>query len=259
MLLLRLCLVLAILAGIGVIVVSQAVLKPQIQGIIANRTTYSNNWTRAETEKKRLNKDLVETQTKLKRTEADLDTTKAALANTTEQLVAEKKRTQELTTVGEKLKADLKVASDKLAAWEALGLTVDQIAGVIKELKTVKSANEAILEENKLLATKAKDLQKRLDEILVGREIDPPVPPSARGRVLVVDPKWDFLVLDFGSKVGLPDRGVLLISRNGALVAKVRVMNVQTDRSIANIMPGWKLKDVMEGDQVFPYAPANTL
>ncbi len=85
------------------------------------------------------------------------------------------------------------------------------------------------------------------------------IPNSARGRVLVVDPKWDFLVLDVGSKLGLKDRGVLLVSRNGTLIAKVRVMNVQPDRSIANIMPGWKLKDVMEGDQVFPYAPANTL
>ena len=42
MLLLRLCLVLAILAGIGVIVVSQAVLKPQIQGIIDTRDTNDN-------------------------------------------------------------------------------------------------------------------------------------------------------------------------------------------------------------------------
>ena len=77
--------------------------------------------------------------------------------------------------------------------------------------------------------------------------------------MLVVDPKWDFLILDFGSNLRLPDRGVLLVSRNGTLVAKVRVMNVQTNRSIANIMPGWKIKDVMEGDLVFPFSPSNTL
>ncbi|MEY2407983.1 MAG: hypothetical protein QOF48_653 [Verrucomicrobiota bacterium] len=75
----------------------------------------------------------------------------------------------------------------------------------------------------------------------------------------MVDPKWDFMVLDVGSKLGLKERGVLLVSRNGTLVAKVRVTNVQPDRCIANIMPGWKLKDVMEGDLVFPYAPASTL
>jgi hypothetical protein len=34
------------------------------------------------------------------------------------------------------------------------------------------------------------------------------------------------------------------------LVAKVQIRSVQSDRSIANVMPGWKLSEVMEGDQV---------
>jgi hypothetical protein len=258
MLLLRLCLVLAILAGIGVIVVNQAVLKPQFEEIRNTRDTNKKNWDKAESDKKKLNKDLGETQTKLKKTEADLDTTKTALANVTEQLRIETEKSRGLAMAIEKLKSELKGMSDKLAAWEALGLTVDQIAGVIKQLKDAKLTNEALTDENKLLATRSRDLQAQIDEIR-GSGQDPVLPPSARGRVLVVDPKWDFLVLDFGSKSGLKDKGVLLVSRNGALIAKIRVMNVQTDRSIANIMPGWKLKDVMEGDQVFPYAPANTL
>jgi len=259
MLLLRLCLVLAILAGIGVIVVNQVVLKPQIEGIRDTRDKNKQGWDKAEGEKKKLNKELGETQTKLKRTEADLDTTKSALANTTKQLEDETKRSNERAMAIEKLKTELKGMSDKLAAWEAPGYSVDQILGLIKQLKDFKLANEGLIEENKLLATKAKDLQKRLAELLSEKEIDPPIPASARGKVLVVDPKWDFLVLDVGSKLGLVDKGVLLVSRNGTLVAKIRVMNVQPDRSIANIMPGWKLKDVMEGDLVFPYTPTNTL
>ena len=257
MLLLRLCLVLAILAGIGVIVVSQMVLKPQIVGIIENRTTYSNNWMRAEGEKKKLNKELTETQTKLKSTQNDLDTTKSALDDTTKQLAATTKLANERAAAIQKLNGDLKAVADKLAAWEALGLSVDQITGLIKELKDIKLANEGLLEENKVIAKRAKELDTRLKELLSDKELDPPVPAKARGRVLVVVPKWDFLVLDVGSKLELPEKGVLLVSRDGTLVAKIRVMNVQADRSIANIMPGWKLKDVMEGDQVFPYAPAN--
>jgi F0F1-type ATP synthase membrane subunit b/b' len=259
MLLLRLCLVLAILAGIGVIVVSQAVLKPQIQGIIETRDTNKKNWDKAESDKRKLSKDLGETQTKLKKTEAELDTTKTALANTTEQLQKETERAKGLAMTIEKLKSDLKGMNDKLAAWESLGPSVDQINGIIKQVKDFKVANEGLMEENKLLAKSVKDLKTQLAIFTSDKEADPPVPPSARGRVLVVDPKWDFLVLDVGSKLGLPDKGVLLVSRNGALVAKIRVMNVQPDRSIANILPGWKLKDVMEGDLVFPYAPANTL
>ena len=71
-----------------------------------------------------------------------------------------------------------------------------------------------------------------------------------KGKVLVVDPKWNFVVLDVGEKQGAVQNGVLMISRNSKLVAKVRIMNVLADRSIANIMPGWKLAEVMEGDYV---------
>jgi hypothetical protein len=59
--------------------------------------------------------------------------------------------------------------------------------------------------------------------------------------------------MDVGTRNEVPQKGVLLVSRNGELVAKVRVMDVQDQRSIANIMPGWKIKDIMEGDVVLAY------
>ena len=135
---------------------------------------------------------------------------------------------------------------------------VDQIAGLAKQVKELKATSEAVAEENKLFKNEIDKKDKEI-ALLRGNVADPVLPATAQGKVLVVDPKWDFLVLDVGGKRGLVERGVLLISRNGALVAKVRVTNVQPDRCIANIMPGWKLKDVMEGDQVFPYAPKSTL
>jgi DNA gyrase/topoisomerase IV subunit A len=258
MLLLRLCLGLAILAGIGVIVMSQVVLKPQFEEIRNTRDTNKKNWDKAESDKKRLNKDLAETQTKLKSTEATLDTTKSALASTTDELNREREKSKGLSMTIEKLKTDLKVREDELAAWKALGYTVDQIAGLIKELNTMKGNNEALIAENKVFKTRIDRLQAEIDD-LRGSGADIVMPASAKGKVLVVDPKWDFVVLDVGSSLGVKDKGILLVSRNGSLVAKVRVMNVQPNRCIANILPGWKLKDVMEGDQVFPYTPANTL
>ena len=257
MLLLRLCLVLAILAGIGVIVVSQVVLKPQIEGIISTRDTHEKNWKTAVTVTNKLNKELKDTQVKLKSTESQLADTKSALDSTAKALQDEKEKNRTLAAAIEKLKADLKAASDELAAWKALGYTVDQIAGVIKERSEFKSLNETLQEENKLFAKQVTQLKAVIDD-LRGENVDPPMPPSARGKVLVVDPRWDFLVLDVGSSLGVRDRGVLLVERNGALIAKVRVMSVQTNRSIANILPGWKLKDVMEGDLVFPYTPTST-
>ena len=74
---------------------------------------------------------------------------------------------------------------------------------------------------------------------------------------MVVDPKWDFVVLNIGSDQNLKEKGQLLVSRNGKLVAKVIVSSIQKDRSIANVMPGWKLGQVIEGDEVTPAYPSS--
>ena len=78
-----------------------------------------------------------------------------------------------------------------------------------------------------------------------------------KGKVLVADPKWNFVVLNVGEDQGVLEFGELLVNRNGRLVAKIVVRSVQKDRSIANVMPGWELGQVMEGDLVIPAHPAS--
>lgn len=251
--LLRICLVLAILAGLGVIGVSQFVLRPQIVEIIETRDHNKREWDKTSTDLTKTKRTLKDTSEKLAKTETTLEETKVQLVATTGKFEAEQKRATGLQQNIDKLRADLKVAMDDLAAWTNLGLRVEQVMGVISERNNLQIANDGLKEEGKLLSEKVKKQAKRIDELTSITSEDPPVPPEVRGKVLVVDPKWDFLVLDVGTKIGVPPKGVLLVSRNGELVAKVRVMDVQDQRSIANIMPGWKLKDVMEGDVVLPY------
>ena len=76
------------------------------------------------------------------------------------------------------------------------------------------------------------------------------LPAGLKGNVLVADPKYEFVVLDIGEKQGVLEDGKLLVNRRGKLIAKVRVKSVQSDRCIANVLPGWKQEDIMEGDQV---------
>jgi cell shape-determining protein MreC len=72
-----------------------------------------------------------------------------------------------------------------------------------------------------------------------------------------VDPKWEFVVLNVGEDQGVISDGELLVSRQGKLVAKVIVRSVEKDRSIANLVPGWKLGEMIEGDDVSPAHPAS--
>jgi cell shape-determining protein MreC len=141
-----------------------------------------------------------------------------------------------------------------LAAYTGTGLKPDQILAMNKQFKGLQAALDASQDEKKLLGQKITRLQTELDRYV---SPDKPVylPASLIGKVLVTDPKWNFVVLNIGLDQGVKEYGELLVNRNGKLVAKVIIRSAQKDRCIANVMPGWQLGEVMEGDQVTPAHP----
>jgi hypothetical protein len=80
---------------------------------------------------------------------------------------------------------------------------------------------------------------------------------NLKGKIIAVDPKWDFVVLNIGEDQGVLEDGEMLVSRDGKLVAKVIVRSIQKGHSIANVVPGWRLGDMVEGDEVTPAHPAS--
>jgi hypothetical protein len=87
-------------------------------------------------------------------------------------------------------------------------------------------------------------------------DADVKLPADLRGKIVVVDPKWNFVVVDVGEEQGVIKNGELLVSRDGKLVSKVVIRDVEKDRSIANLVPGWTFGPVVEGDKVSPAHPA---
>jgi hypothetical protein len=84
------------------------------------------------------------------------------------------------------------------------------------------------------------------------------LPPGLKGKVINVDPKWDFVVLNIGGDQEAVEGGEMLVSRGGKLVAKVIIRRVEKNYSIANIVPGWKLGELIEGDDATPAHPATS-
>jgi len=250
--LLRILLIVTILVGIGAIAVSQFVVRPFIEKHIADEKKNLQDYKNEQSAHTKTKRNLKDTQTKLADTEKNLDETKTQLTVASNKAAEQEKRANGLETDLNKTKQELGTAKADLAAWAALGIPVDQVRAVIAEARKLRQANEAIEEEKKVLAANLKTVKSQLEQILGNEEApDPPLPPGLKGKVVVVDPKYNFVVLDIGANKGVEPRGVLVVSRNSKLVAKVRVASVQPDRSIANIMPGWKLDQPMEGDQVF--------
>ena len=247
--LLRVFLILAILAGIGTVAVTQFMVKPHIQGIITVRDENKQNWDRELARANKLNKDLKTTQETLATTEKSLEETKTSLVAMTSRATEQERRANSLQQNLDTTKRDLSTAQQELAAWKALQIPVEQVSQIIESEKRFrdlvavqKLEKEIMLKENTRLSNMIADLTSHEDL---------PVPmPGAKGTVVAVDPKWNFVVLDVGEKGGARQKGVFLVSRNGKLVGKVRVTNVQPDRSIANVVPGWQLDEILEGDQV---------
>ena len=215
--LLRISLIVAILAGLGVIGVSQFVLRPQIEVIIKDRDDNKAGWDRTQTELTKTKTTLKTTTEKLVKTESTLDETKSQLVSMTSKFDAEQNRANGLQENLTKTKAELKTAKDELFTWAGIGLKVEDIKGLIATAKALEVENGGLKEENTVLAKKVKKLTADIVSLTSDKLVDPPVPREVRGKVLVVDPKWDFLVLDIGSRNNLPERGVMLISRNGEL------------------------------------------
>jgi hypothetical protein len=254
--LIRISLIVAIIAGLAVGVLNFVKVKEKITTLQANLKEQTDGRQKAETELASTKKDLTKRTAELKQTKTELEATTAAKEKADADLAAQTKRADKLTEDLTKTRQERDTAQQDLAAYKVTGVTPQQIVRMNKEFKTLQDSIAVAETENKVLMQKVKKLET---ELAVYR--DPnffvPLPASLKGKVLVADPKWNFVVLDVGEDQGVLERGELLVNRNGRLVAKVVVRSVQKDRSIANVLPGWELGEVMEGDLVIPAHPAS--
>ena len=254
--LLRISLIVAILAGLGAGVVSYLEVSDKIPALTKQR---DDEHTAKVNEIAAHNK----TKTTLKKTEGELAQTQQELTQTQGErdkaiarAEAQTKRGDQLADKLAKTTKERDDAQNELASYKTTGLTPEQVLALNKELKNANTEIEAINGEKLVLSRTVTRLQTELNKY-IGTNQFVKLPPDLHGKILVVDPKWDFAVLNIGEDQGLLQDGELLVSRQGRLVAKVIVRSVQKDRAIANLVPGWKLGEIIEGDEVSPAHPAS--
>jgi len=254
--LIRISLIVAIIAGLTVGGLNFVKVKEKITTLQADLKQQTDGRIKAETELASTKKDLAKTTAELKQTKTELEATTAAKEKADAEVAAQTKRADKLTEDLTKTRAERDTAQQDLAAYKATGVSPQQILGMNKEFKTLQDTIAVADTENKVLSRK---VNRRETELKVYR--DPTcfatLPASCNGKVLVADPKWNFVVLNIGEDKGMLERGELLVNRNGKLVAKVVVRSVQKDRCVANVLPGWELGEVMEGDLVIPAHPSS--
>jgi len=253
--LLRISLIVAILAGLGAGVVAYLEVSDTILALAKQRddehsakVTALADLSRTKTELARTKNDLAQTQQDLADTQADRDRAVARADS-------EGKRADELSDKLSKVSDERDAAQTSLAAYQATQYTPDQVLKMAKDIKNLSAEVEVVNEEKVVLLHSITRLTNELAKY-IGPDDVVKLRADLHGKILVVDPKWDFVVLNVGEDQGVISDGELLVSRQGKLVAKVVVRSVQKDRSIANLVPGWKIGEMIEGDEVSPAHPA---
>jgi hypothetical protein len=255
--LIRIFLIVAIVAGLACGVLNVVVVKGKITTLTEDRNTQRDQKVAAQNDLATTKKTLTQTQDKLKQTQQDLADAQTARKKAEEVAAAQKKAAEDLNDQLKKATAERDDAQAKLGAYQATGLSAAEVGKLNRQLKDSQDMIAILDDEKRILARTIVRQQNQLNELLGKEEYVVKLRPDLKGKVLVVDPKWDFVVLDIGDNQGVLENGELLISRDGKLVAKVVVRTVQKDRSIANIIPGWKIGDVYEGDMATPAHPAS--
>jgi hypothetical protein len=99
------------------------------------------------------------------------------------------------------------------------------------ELAESKQIDEALNQRLKETASRASAVQenKREKERQLQRA-------KASGRVLAINPGWNFVVLSIGDKQGVTPDSILLVLRGGSQIGKVRVKTIEPTKSVADVI-----------------------
>ena len=116
-----------------------------------------------------------------------------------------------------------------------------------KDLLTTGLQSKLKDQETQLTALKEREAQRRTKTMRVGLE----------GRILAVNPSWNFVVLSLGDRNGVVNNAEMLIKRGSQLIGKVRISSVEPSTSVADIVansvrPGMT---VQPGDSVIYGGP----
>jgi hypothetical protein len=247
----KIALIIAILAGGAALYFAHV----EVDGRI-KRTEEERNKKEAELSAEKADKATV--QANLDSTKKKLDDTSTKLADTEKSLQTANTRATQADAAKAKAEGDTRTAKAETEQVKAqnkeffdLKMTVVQIRKGLDDGKKAQTALDATTTENKILNRRVTQQGNEI-ALLKNPSNTPILPANLKGKVVAVDPKWDFVVVNVGSEHGALRNGEMLVHREGRLVGRVKLVSVESVTSIANIMPQWKKSDVLEGDLVVP-------
>ena len=238
-----------ILLGLGALGIAQFKVAPKISMLETDLSAAEEARYQAENAQR-------QAESAQRTAEEDAETLRGELTETKDNLngamqfgAMQKARGDELDAELTSAKANLIEAQRDIQAWEGLGVTRQFVITMKERLNEANNEIQAINAEKEVMIRQLDQIKYELSRF-VGPTQKVVMRDGIEGSILAVDPEWGFVVLNVGEQDGVRENGELMISRGGKLVGKVQISSVETDRSIANVMPGWLQTDIQVGDEV---------
>ena len=209
--------------------------------------------------------DLTKTKGNLKKTEDELVAAKATIEEKDKEVAAKKGEVDKLTSDLSKATTDLDEKTKKLADIQeqldkrpGVGGNIDEMIKQVGDLTKAKADLEIKVAE---LSQVQETLNKQLGdeksktvaaETQVRSYKEGYTRPGVTGTVLAYNPGWNFVVINIGDKQSLKAGKEMVVTRDGQMIAKVRVKTVEPSSSIADVIPSSVAKgqSVQPGDSV---------
>jgi len=192
--------------------------------------------------------ELQDTKQDLANTKLDLEATREELRITQNKLTAAEQQIAHLNERLEENRQQLARANQTINQLErdkvALQGRIEDLELKVAEVEDQKRDLQDELLDSKDFVAQLEDIIKEL----TGDTTE--VPPNLTGKIMVVNPEWNFVILDIGRDAGLGVNVEMLIKREDQLVGKVRISAVDKDIAIAEILKDWQQSPVLEGDHV---------
>ena len=183
-----------------------------------------------------------------------------------EELVEAKAKNQELSLQADKLSKDLdstksdlestnsklKITSEQLQSYEE-GLKGKKPDELFQEINDLSEKVKVAEGEQKMLAAAKEKTEAELKKLREQVELTKPggtKSVSLSGRILAVNPTWNFVILDLGKNDQVVEGLTMVIYRGEKMIGKIKTVTVDAQTSVADVLPGTPATAIEVGDQV---------
>jgi len=198
------------------------------------------------------NEELISNQGKLKTSEENLTEQRAKNQELTLQADKLSKDLDSTKTDLESTNSKLKTTSAQLQTFEE-GLKGKKPDELFQEINDLSEKVKVAEGEQKMLTAAKEKSETELKKLREQIEMTKPggtKSMSLSGRILAVNPTWNFVILDLGKNDQVVEGLTMVIYRGEKMIGKIKTVTVDAQTSVADVLPGTPATAIEVGDQV---------